>query len=60
MQYAANMRKRLSAERENAVLKTYFVLTQVQGLRGIPAIIVRIRFPPCGDLEMDRQLQNNV
>ena len=29
------MRKRLSAERENAVLKTYFVLTEVQGLRGM-------------------------
>ena len=35
MRDTVNMRKRLSAERENAVLKTYFVLTKVQGLRGM-------------------------
>ena len=35
MRDTVNMRKRLSAERENAVLKTYFVLTEVQGLRGM-------------------------
>ena len=36
MRDTVSMHKRLSAERENAVLKTYFVLTQVQGLRGMP------------------------
>ena len=35
MRDTVSMHKRLSAERENAVLKTYFVLTQVQGLRDI-------------------------